>query len=216
VTVPAGVEPPPKPLGPHARNGIVTDIRGRIRDLTKRYDHDGKTWPALLRSLDYPRTLTTPPDDSGRAGKPGSRPPYNMGWTSHARQVRDQAVKWDRDLRHSTVPRTPEVALRAIPNLADTADDPDLRELGHTVHHWHQTACILLGYHDPRRDTPQHHPAARCLRCGEAAITVVVTKVSANCDACGEEYPHSRLLLLMRAAERQPVLLRDSEKGQAS
>ncbi len=207
MTVPAGVEPAPKPLGPHARAAIITDLRTHIRDLTRHYrpEPNGPRWPALLPSLDHPRTLTTPPDDSGRATKPGSRPPYNVTTTSHAREIREQAVKWDRDLRRSTVPRTPGVALAAIPNLADTADDADLRELGRTVHHWHSVACALLGYVDAQRDVPRHYPDAKCIECGRREIYGVVSKRSAQCEACSEEYSHARLLLLIRKAEKGDV-----------
>lgn len=204
MTAPSGE---PKPLGPHARAAIIGDLRDWIRDLTRHYrpEPNGPRWPALLPSLDHPRTLTTPLDDGGRATKPGSRPPYNVTTTSLAVEIRAQAVKWDRDLRRSTVPRTPEVALPAIPNLADTADDDDLRELGRTVHHWHTTACVILGYVDEQRDTPRHYPDARCMQCGRREIYGVVSRRSAVCGHCCEDYPHARLLLLIRQAERGDV-----------
>lgn len=191
-----------KPLGTNARAAIIADLRDWLRELTRTHDRDGRRCSPLLPSLDHTRVLTTPLDDNGRGGKPGSRPPADLGWVSHAAHVRAEAVKWDRDLRRSTVARTPEVALRAIPYLADTADDDDLRELKRSVKRWHSTACVLLGYVDRSKDTPQHYPQARCVSCERFEIYGVVSARSASCHGCGEDYGHARLLLLIRDAER--------------
>lgn len=190
-------------MGAEARSDAIGEIRDLIADLAECYRPDrrsGPMFPALLKSLDHTRTLTTPRVEpgGGHRSPPGSRPPADIDWPSTADVIRRQVIAWDAFLRDSEVLRTVEVSLNAICANADLAGDGNLRRLRADARKWVRSAAILLGYLDPSLDVPQLYRGP-CFDCGEQQVHLVPLAQAGDCYACGAEYSASRVRALVLA-----------------
>ena len=193
---------------PHApRSTKLDDIAQWMSDLLDAYQPDGENGPTerpLLQTLDQMAAsvaqTATAQTDSKRP-KPGPRPPASIAHIDHAQTIRKQAITWDRILRKTDHERPARIALAAIETLAETADETALYELHHDIRKWHRVARIIAGYHDPTQDTPHHYPNVACFVCGQTQIYGAPSTLHAQCRACGDEYPPTRLINLLRVTE---------------
>lgn len=201
-------ESPRPPLSPHARAGIIGDIKDYLHDLTVDYNpHNERRRKQdrhpLLQHLDALGTglvLQRMGDNDHRGGKPGSRQP-SSSHIDHAARIRKEAICWDQILRRSTVARPAHDALNALVSNADLATDELLRELKNDIRMWHTTAAILCGYLDAERDLPHHYPEAKCMSCDTNDIWAIASERTGKCRTCGETYDPTRLLNLLKAAQ---------------
>lgn len=164
----------------------LISLRATINDLTSTYTDGHHRGPALLVELADPASRVFTAHGSSLptipAGKPGSRPPVDLGHTDLLRLVEQRTYQHEADLL-SVVPNarleqwntwhdlhspTWLVILGRLPVLVlhvhEPEEDERVHELWTDVDRWRRTARQLLGYATPTSgDAP-------CTACGYATF----------------------------------------------